>query len=98
VLKISGNGLKSTQKFTVVSDWDLGWTYDCGDAVGGRGNFVVQIYNGIGTFIAVAVNQLGPSGQDVSYFHQGGTYYLQIISQCAWHVVVHQDWQGLAGC
>ena len=45
LLDISGNGSKTTQKFTAGGDWDLSWSYDC-SKIGMEGNFQVFIYNG----------------------------------------------------
>lgn len=34
----------------------------------------------------VAANQLSNSGHDINYEHSGGSVYLEINSECAWHV------------
>ena len=34
------------------------------------------------------VNQLGKSGSDVEHYHNGGAYYLEMNSECKWHVTV----------
>jgi hypothetical protein len=89
LLDINGNGSKSTEKFTTQGDWDLRYSYDC-SSFGGQGNFQVYIYNGDGSpsFANSGVNQLGASGSDVDHYHTGGTFYLVVNSECAWHVQV----------
>jgi len=87
LLDIKGSGTKSTQKFTAGSDWDLNWSYDCSN-FGYQGNFQVTVFNGDGTesFNNAPVNQLGKSGSDVEHYHAGGTYYLEVNSECNWHI------------
>lgn len=87
LLDLQGSGTKSTQKFTAASDWDLNWSYDCSN-FGTQGNFMVQITNGDGSYSYdnQAVNQLGAKGTDVEHYHKGGTFYLQISSECSWQV------------
>ena len=89
LLDVSGSGTKSTQKFTAGGDWDLNWSYDCSN-FGAQGNFQVMIYDGSGSlsFSNAMVNQLGKSGSDVEHYHNSGTYYLEVNSECKWHVTV----------
>jgi hypothetical protein len=89
LLDIEGEGTKTTQKFTTQgNDWDLAWTYDCSN-FGERGNFIVGIKPGDGAMFSSnnGVNQLGPKGSDVEHYHSGGTYYLEVNSECRWHIV-----------
>lgn len=87
LLKVSGSGTKSTQKFTASGDWDLNWSYDCSN-FGYKGNFQVFVYNGDGSmsFSNSGVNQLGMSGADVEHYHSGGTFYLTVNSECSWKI------------
>ncbi len=87
LLKLSGSGTKSTQKFTAAGDWDLNWSYDCSN-FGYKGNFQVFVYNGDGSmsFSNIGVNQLGISGADVEHYHSGGTFYLTVNSECSWKI------------
>ena len=89
LLDISGSGSKTTESFTAASAWNLTYSYDCSN-FGGRGNFQVFIYNGDGSmsFSNSGVNQLGASGSDTDYYHTGGTYYLEVNSECSWHITV----------
>ncbi len=89
LLSISGSGTQSTQKFTTgTNDWDLAYSYDCSGFVGGSGNFIVDIYNGDGTpsFENQGANELGAGALKVQHYHSGGTFYLQISSECSWTV------------
>ncbi|MDQ6617850.1 MAG: hypothetical protein M3083_24670 [Actinomycetota bacterium] len=91
LLSVSGTGLKKTEKFTTSSnDWDLAWSYDCSKFFGGKGNFQVYV-NGqvnIGGLSNLVVNELGASGSSVGHFHEGGTLYLEVNSECTWTVKV----------
>jgi len=89
LLSISGSGSKTTAKFTAASDWDLNWSYDC-SKFGYQGNFQVFVYNGDGSmsFSNSGVNQLGKSGADVEHYHTGGTFYLEVNSECSWKIQV----------
>jgi len=89
LLDISGSGSKTTESFTAAGAWNLIWSYDCSN-FGSKGNFQVFIYDGNGnmSFDNPGVNQLGASGSDTDYYHVGGTYYLEVNSECSWHVTV----------
>ena len=89
MLDVSGSGSKSTQTFTVSDSWQMKWSYDC-SSFGDRGNFQVYIYTSDGamSFDNNGVNQLGSSGSDTEYYHTGGSYYLEVNSECSWHITV----------
>jgi hypothetical protein len=89
LLDLSGNGTKTTQKFTAGGDWDLNWSYDCSN-FGYQGNFIVMIYDGNGSlsFSNTGINQLGMSDSGVEHYHNRGTYYLVVNSTCSWKVQV----------
>lgn len=89
LLDISGSGSKTTESFTAAGAWNLTYSYDC-STFGDRGNFQVFIYNGDGSmsFSNSGVNQLGASGSDTDYYHTGGTFYLEVNSECSWHIQV----------
>jgi hypothetical protein len=90
----AGQGTATTNTFKVPQNWDLSWSYDCSQALGGQGNFIVMIYDyyKAGSQLDLdnqGVNQLGPSGKGVEHYHSGGnTKYLQITSECSWSVLV----------
>ncbi len=89
LLDVSGSGTKTTQSFTAAGDWTLGYSYNCSN-FGDQGNFQVYVYNSDGSmsFDNAGVNELGKSGSDTEYYHKGGSYYLEMNSECNWHVVV----------
>lgn len=87
LLDKSGSGINTTPKFSAASDWQIVWSYDCA-SFGSSGNFIVTVYDADGSLSDVAVNELGAKGSDTTNEHQGGTYYLQVNSECKWHVIV----------
>jgi hypothetical protein len=88
IFSINGSGTKSTQSFSVPSDWSISWSYDCSN-MGDRGNFQVYIYNSDGsTSNNLGINQLGKSGADTDYYHNAGKYYLFVNTGCVWNLKV----------
>ncbi len=86
LLDVQGNGMKTTQSFSAPGDWVVAYAYDCSN-FGQAGVFSVFLYSEDGTLVAGIANQEGISGNDSSYVHQSGTFYLVIDSECAWHIV-----------
>ena len=83
----TGSGTKKTKKFDVTSDdWTIAYRYDC-TSFGSQGNFQVFVYGDDG-MPDVAVNELAAKGTDTTEEHQGGSFYLEINSECAWTVRV----------
>jgi len=87
LLDKTGSGINKTRDFTAGGDWEIDWSYDC-TSFGSQGNFAIAVYNADGSLDDIAANQLGKKGSDVSNEHQGGTYYLEMNSECNWHVIV----------
>lgn len=89
LLSIKGSGTKTTQSFTAAGAWDLSYTYDC-SGFDDQGNFQVYVYNNDGSmsFENAPVNELGSGGSDVEHYHTGGTFYLEVNSECSWSVTV----------
>lgn len=86
LLQVSGNGQKSTQTFTAPSSWTMEYLYDC-SSFGYKGNFQVYVYNANGTLALLSgPNELGMSGSDTEYYHQGGQFYLEVNSECSWTI------------
>lgn len=87
LLDIQGSGSKSSQTFSAKRDWDLTWTYDCSSAFGGKGNFVVDVFNAADNsqnFTNQGINQLGAKDSGVEHYHSGGTFYLEVLVGCNW--------------
>jgi hypothetical protein len=87
LLDKTGSGINKTPDFTAAGDWEIDWSYDCSN-FGQNGNFAITVFNSDGSLADVAANQLGAKGSDVANEHQGGTFYLQMNSECDWHVIV----------
>jgi len=83
VLVTSGNGMKSTQSFTVHGDWDLYYSYDC-TSFGQAGNFTVNGNSAADLY----VNTMAMKGKDVSHEHSGGKISLSVTSECDWKIKV----------
>ena len=65
-----GNGIKTTEKFTVGSEWAISWTTKAGI-------LQIYVYASDGELFNLAANTM-IAGSDISYFHKAGTYYLEI--------------------
>ena len=89
VLNVQGSGIKSTDTFTARNPWALNWSYDC-SGFGDRGNFIVSVFDQSGSedFHDPGVNELGASGHDQEIYHNAGTFYLQVNSECDWSLNV----------
>jgi hypothetical protein len=86
LLDLKGSGIQRSAKFTTAGDWTITWSYDCSKYPGGTG--LLQIYVK-GDTLDVAVNELGKSGSGTQPEYTGaGTFYLEMNSVCAWHVIV----------
>jgi surface rod structure-forming protein G len=89
LLDIRGSGIRQTQKFTASGDWTLTYTFDCSN-FGMQGNFQVYIYNDDGSLSTDGgPNDLATNGGTTDYYYDAGTHYLEINSECAWHVTVN---------
>jgi|SRR5579863_8126236 len=82
LLDVEGSGIKTTQRFQAPGEWAIVWSFDCSNFEG-SGNFVISVDGDVSD---VAANQLAANGRDVSYEHAGGNVYLEINSECDWHV------------
>jgi hypothetical protein len=88
LLDKTGTGINKTAIFTTGSEWEIDWTYDCAN-FGLQGNFQIYVYDGSSTLKDLPVNALGLKGSDVAYEHNlSGPYYLEMNSECDWHVIV----------
>jgi hypothetical protein len=86
LLDVTGSGEKTTEPFTSRGAWRLQYSYDCAN-FGQAGNFVVEVKGGDG-FSDQGPSTEGTSGADSNYEPQGGTFSLQVLSECNWHIVV----------
>jgi hypothetical protein len=88
----TGNGNKTTQTFTVGSDWKILWSCDPSSFYGGEYNIIVSVYGSDGTLIDLPVNTICKAGNtsDYSEEHQGGSIYLEIDSEGSWKLQVQE--------
>ena len=93
LLNQQGSGTASTASFSAPKNWDLAWSYDC-STFGSSGNFEVDVQGNLGP---VGVNQMGTSGSGTEYYHQGGSYYLEVDSECSWQVTARSAASGENG-
>jgi hypothetical protein len=84
LLDLKGSGIKRSKRFTAAGDWIIQWSYDCSD-FGYKGNFIVTVE---GDTFDVAVNELGKKGKGTQNEYDTGRMFLEINSECDWHVVV----------
>lgn len=87
LLDEKGNGIKKTKPFTTTRPWTIDYTYDCA-SFGQKGNFQIYVYELPETLSGIAVNELAASGSDTTNEYGVGQFYLQMNSECDWHVVV----------
>lgn len=85
LLRLTGSGTKTTRKFTAAGDWDLAWSYDC-SSFGYDGNFQVFPTSSDPLATLNLVNQLGRKDSGVEHYHEGGTIYLEVNSECDWTI------------
>lgn len=87
VATFSGSGDLNTARFTVSDTWKLAYSFDC-SRFGYPGNFAV-VEDGGSDFGGVSVNDLSKGKKASSWaYHDAGTHYLGIISECSWKVRV----------
>lgn len=87
VMRSSGDGQHQTQFFTVPSEWQLRWSFNC-RRFGGSGNFIVDIASRSGPTTMPGVNELTTTDSGIEYMHQGGKFYLSVNSECTWNIAV----------
>lgn len=83
-----GKGIKNTEQFDVSRQWRILWKSWKTDDSGG----IIQIfvYKEAGSLVGMAANQQD-AGQDTSYFHEAGNFYLTVNSaNLNWWVQVEE--------
>lgn len=71
--------------------WDLRWSYDC-SATGGRGIFVVDVYDADRTpdFKFPGVSEEGDKDSGSYHVPKSGRFYLQVTTTCRWKAEVSE--------
>jgi hypothetical protein len=88
LLDQSGSGIASTNSFTTSSKWSITYTFDC-SSFDSQGNFQIYINNTDGSYNTDAgANDLALNGGNTDYYYDSGQHYLQVNSECDWHVTV----------
>ena len=90
-----GLGSANTSQFTIggTGTWKLGWSYDCAAGTGSPGTgspgaFTIS-QHGPGSGGGAHVDRRGMAGHGVSWaWHDAGTHYLTIRTQCRWRLTV----------
>jgi hypothetical protein len=94
-LSISGPGYKKSSLVQVHAGWEVRWAYDCPPSVG-QGGFgivgsfdaIVRSANGDEAFPQKDISNQGSAGQGRVSYPLGGSFYLEIQSQCNWEVQI----------
>jgi hypothetical protein len=90
VATFSGSGIENTRKFTVTSTWKLDYSFNCQN-FGSSGNFIVT-EDGGSDFSGVDLNDLAVTKTGSTWaYHDSGTHYLEINSECDWTVKVTDE-------
>jgi hypothetical protein len=80
-------GNKTTKLFTPQgADWTLQWSFDCA-GLGDSGNFRAKIMRQGGGALA-SVEKINDHDSGTEHYHQAGTFYLEVVSECQWTVRV----------
>lgn len=87
IVEFSGSGNLTTRPFTVPKEWEIQWSYEPTDALGGIGVFSITLYNDIGELIDLITTQM-EGGRSSVYRAKGGRYYLEIKAMGGWKVKV----------
>jgi hypothetical protein len=87
ILHLAKSGSATTNAFTVSSTWAISWRFACSKA-GSDNTFKLAVQGGSSYILPITKN--GLNGSDTTYFHQAGTYYIELTTQCAWKIAVLQ--------
>lgn len=93
ILQAQGSGDQTTGMFTVPSNWSASYTYDCSEFSNGQGgDFSVYIrlpdrsYSGSNS--PITTSPRGDTGSGTKDYHTGGTFYLDVGSDCLWSITI----------
>ncbi len=94
-VSLSGPGYKKSSTFPVHAGWQVRWAYDCPPGIGQGGfgivgsfDVLVRSANGDEAFPDKEISDQGSAGRGATAYPQGGTFYLEIQSQCNWELDV----------
>lgn len=95
VLTMNGTGYKKSNLVQVHAGWEVRWAYDCPPSIG-QGGFgivgsfdaIVRSANGDEAFPQKDISNQGSAGQGRTAYPLGGSFYLEVQSQCNWEAQV----------
>ncbi|HEY3073112.1 MAG TPA: hypothetical protein VGJ46_09865 [Candidatus Limnocylindrales bacterium] len=87
LLDLKSSGIRRSKRFTAERDWTITYSYDCA-SFGHKGNFIMTVHDSSGGYVDVAANELGNKGSAKQPEYLPGTFYLEMNSECSWHVKV----------
>ena len=81
----TGNG-EATLVSAGTSGWNLHWSYDCSNAAGGRGVFIVDVFKADHSPDTAAPGLFEQGTKDTAVYHVpgAGRFYLEVTSTCRW--------------
>jgi hypothetical protein len=88
IYESAGTGSQTSKPFAVDASWAIAWSYDCSNAPKNAAAFSVSVQGG---HAESPISPIGPSGIDITHFHDPGTFYLTIETECTWHVRVFNE-------
>jgi hypothetical protein len=88
IFESAGTGSSTSKPFAVKASWAIAWSYDCTNAPKSAAAFTVNVQ---GAPAESPIAPAGPSGIDITHFHEAGTYSLNIETGCSWHVRVFNE-------
>jgi len=95
-MSISGPGYKKSRLVQVHAGWEVRWAYDCPPSIGQGGfgivgsfDVLVRTANGDEVFPEEEISNQGSAGRGSVAYPRGGSFYLEIQSECNWQVDVH---------
>jgi hypothetical protein len=93
LLQVSGSSDQMTSTFVVPSEWSLSYSYDCTDFCGsGGGDLSIYIRTPDGSYSRdnspLTTSPSGGAASATKHYHTGGTFYLDVVSDCRWAVNV----------
>ena len=88
LLNHQGSGQWTSPRFQAPAEWSIAYAFRCDD---GTGNFIVSVEGGTPGYSTAGVNELKAGGSGRTFVHDArGSVYLQVISECRWHIVAQR--------
>jgi hypothetical protein len=93
VLQANGSSDQTTSTFAVPSEWSLSYSYDCTEFSGsGGGDLSMYIRTADGSYSRdnspLTTSPSGGAASATKRYHTGGTFSLDVVSDCLWTATV----------